>query len=122
MKETIKSILKGMVIGVANIVPGVSGGTMAVSMGIYDKLIHCVTHILKEFKKSIKFLIPIGIGMVLALVGLSFVIEAAFEHFPAQTNLLFIGLIVGGLPAITKKIKGQKIRFGYCNKRTNVLL
>lgn len=113
MKETIKSILKGMVIGVANIVPGVSGGTMAVSMGIYDKLIHCVTHILKEFKKSIKFLIPIGIGMVLALVGLSFVIEAAFEHFPAQTNLLFIGLIVGGLPAITKKIKGQKIRFGY---------
>ena len=113
MKETIKSILKGMVIGVANIIPGVSGGTMAVSMGIYDKLIHCVTHILKEFKKSIKFLIPIGIGMVLALIGLSFVIEAAFEHFPAQTNLLFIGLIVGGLPAVTKKIKGQKIRFGY---------
>lgn len=113
MKETIKSILKGMVIGVANIIPGVSGGTMAVSMGIYDKLIHCVTHIMKEFKKSVKFLIPIGIGMVLALVGLSFVIEAAFEHFPAQTNLLFIGLIVGGLPAITKKINGQKIRFGY---------
>lgn len=113
MKETIKSILKGMVIGVANIIPGVSGGTMAVSMGIYDKLIHCVTHIMKEFKKSVKFLIPIGIGMVLALVGLSFVIEAAFEHFPAQTNLLFIGLIVGGLPAITKKINGQKIRLGY---------
>ena len=113
MKETIKSILKGMVIGVANIIPGVSGGTMAVSMGIYDKLIHCVTHILKEFKKSIKFLIPIGIGMVLALIGLSFVIEAAFEHFPAQTNLLFIGLIVGGLPAITKKVKGNTIRIGY---------
>ena len=63
---------------------------MAVSMGIYDKLIHCVTHIISEFKKSLKFLIPVGIGMVLALVGLSFVIEAAFEHFPAQTiNILF---------------------------------
>lgn len=110
MKELIKSILKGMVIGIANIIPGVSGGTMAVSMGIYDKLIHCVTHIIKEFKQSLKFLIPIGIGMVLALVGLSFVIEAAFEKFPAQTNLLFIGLIVGGLPAITKKIKGHSIR------------
>lgn len=110
MKELIKSILKGAVIGVANIIPGVSGGTMAVSMGIYDKLIHCVTHIFKEFKKSIKFLIPIGIGMVLALVGLSFVIEAAFAHFPAQTNLLFIGLIVGGLPAIAKKVKGNTIR------------
>lgn len=111
MKDVIKNILKGAVIGVANIIPGVSGGTMAVSMGIYDKLIHCVTHILKEFKKSMKFLIPVGIGMVLSLVGLSFVIEAAFEHFPAQTNLLFIGLILGGLPAILKKVKGNTIRF-----------
>lgn len=106
----IKNILKGAVIGLANIIPGVSGGTMAVSMGIYDKLIHCVTHIVKEFKKSIRFLLPIGIGMLVALVGLSFVIEAAFEHFPAQTNLLFIGLIVGGLPAIAKKVKGNTIR------------
>lgn len=113
MKDAIKNILKGAVIGVANIIPGVSGGTMAVSMGIYDKLIHCVTHILKEFKKSLKFLIPVGIGMVLALVGLSFVIEAAFEHFPAQTNLLFIGLILGGLPAILKKVKGNTIRLSH---------
>lgn len=113
MKDAIKNILKGAVIGVANIIPGVSGGTMAVSMGIYDKLIHCVTHILKEFKKSMKFLIPVGIGMVLALVGLSFVIEAAFEHFPAQTNLLFIGLILGGLPAILKKVKGNTIRISH---------
>lgn len=110
MKEWLKSMLKGVVIGVANIIPGVSGGTMAVSMGIYDKLIHCVTHIFKEFKKSIRFLIPIGVGVVLALVGLSFVLEAAFAHFPAQTNLLFIGLIVGGLPAIAKKVKGNTIR------------
>lgn len=106
----IKNILKGAVIGLANIIPGVSGGTMAVSMGIYDKLIHCVTHIIKEFKKSVLFLLPIGVGMLVALVGLSFVIEAAFEHFPAQTNLLFIGLIVGGLPAITKKVKGNTVR------------
>jgi len=109
----IKDILKGAVIGVANIIPGVSGGTMAVSMGIYDKLIHSVTHIFKEFKQSIKFLLPIAIGVVVALIGLSFVIEAAFENFPAQTNLLFIGLIVGGLPAITKKVKGEKIKPAY---------
>lgn len=110
MKETMKSILKGVVIGVANIIPGVSGGTMAVSMGIYDKLIHCITHIFKEFKKSVLFLLPIAVGILLALAGLSFVIEAAFAHFPAQTNLLFIGLIVGGLPAIIKKVKGNPIR------------
>lgn len=99
--------------GTANIIPGVSGGTMAVSMGIYDKLIHSVTHLLKDFKESLKFLIPIAVGMGIALVGLSFIIEPAFEHFPLQTNCLFIGLIVGGLPAVCKKVKGKGIKVSY---------
>ena len=102
-----------MVLGVANIIPGVSGGTMAVSMGIYDTLIHCVTHLFSEFKKSLKFLIPIFLGVGSALVGLSFVIEYLFAKFPLPTNLLFIGLIVGGLPAIGKKVKGSKIQVGH---------
>lgn len=109
----IKLILKGMVMGVANIIPGVSGGTMAVSMGIYDKFIHCLTHLFKEFKESMKFLIPLFIGIGAALVGLSFIIEPAFENFPLQTSCLFIGLIVGGLPAICRKVKGKGIKVSY---------
>ena len=109
----IKNILKGIVMGTANIIPGVSGGTMAVSMGIYDKLIHSVTHLFQDFKESLKFLIPIAVGMGIALVGLSFIIEPAFEHFPLQTNCLFIGLIVGGLPAVCKKVKGKGIKVSY---------
>ncbi len=109
----IKSILKGMVIGIANIIPGVSGGTMMVSMGIYDKLIHCITHLFKEFRKSVLFLLPIGIGMVLAIAGSSFGLTYLFEHFPIQTNLLFIGLILGGLPAIWKNVGGKKIQIGH---------
>lgn len=109
----IKSILKGVVIGISNIIPGVSGGTMAVSMGIYDKLIHCVTHIFKEFKKSVLFLLPLVIGMAIAIIGSAFGLEYLFENYPIQTNLLFIGLILGGLPAITKKIKGNSIRIGH---------
>ena len=104
----IKNILKGTVIGLANIIPGVSGGTMAVSMGIYDKLIHCVTHIFFEFKKSVTFLLPIFIGMGISLVGLSFVIDSTFKHFPMQTNFLFIGLILGGLPTVIKEVRGKK--------------
>ncbi len=111
--KTVKDILKGMVIGIANIIPGVSGGTMMVAMGIYDKLIHCITHIFKEFKKSVLFLLPIAIGMGIAVIGGSLGIEALFENFPVQTNLLFIGLIVGGLPAIWKNVKGKSIRFGH---------
>lgn len=109
----IKNLLKGMVMGMANIIPGVSGGTMAVSMGIYDKLIHCLTHLFKEFKESIRFVLPILIGMGIALVGLSFIITPAFEYFPLQTNGLFIGLIVGGLPAVWKKVKGNKINISH---------
>ena len=109
----IKSILKGMVIGIANIIPGVSGGTMMVSMGIYDKLIHCVTHLFSEFKKSLAFLLPIALGMGIAIVGSSFGLEYLFATFPIQTNLLFIGLILGGLPAIWKNVKGNKIKPGH---------
>lgn len=111
--KALKNILKGMVIGIANIIPGVSGGTMMVAMGIYDKLIHCITHIFKEFKKSILFLIPIAIGMGIAVIGGSLGIEMLFDKFPVQTNLLFIGLIVGGLPAVWKNVKGKSIRFGH---------
>ncbi|MBE5892822.1 MAG: DUF368 domain-containing protein [Lachnospiraceae bacterium] len=109
----IKNILKGMVIGIANIIPGVSGGTMMVAMGIYDKLIHCITHLFSELKKSILFLIPIAIGMGIAVVGSAFGLEYLFANFPLQTNLLFIGLIIGGLPAIWKNVKGNKVKMGH---------
>lgn len=106
----IRDILKGAVIGIANIIPGVSGGTMAVAMGIYDKLISSVTHIFKEFKKSILFLLPVGIGMLLGIVGLSMLIEWMLGRIPIQTNLLFIGLILGGIPAVWSRVKGASIR------------
>lgn len=102
-----------MIIGLANIIPGVSGGTLAVSMGIYDKLIHCVTHLFKEFKQSLIFLFPIFIGMGVAIVGSAFGISYLFVHYPLQTNLLFTGLILGSLPPIWKSIKGNSIRIGY---------
>ena len=109
----IKSILKGIVIGIANIVPGVSGGTMMVSMGIYDKLIHCITHLFSEFKKSVKFLFPIAVGMLIAIVGSSFALKELFARVPIQTNLLFVGLILGGLPAIWKNVKGKSVKIGH---------
>lgn len=109
----IKNILKGAVIGIANIIPGVSGGTMAVAMGIYDTLIHSLTHLFKEFKKSVMTLLPILLGAVIGIIGLSFLIEKMFNWIPMQTNLLFIGLILGGLPAMVVKVKGEKIKPGY---------
>ena len=105
-------ILKGCVMGIANVIPGVSGGTMAVSMGIYDRLITALTHLFKEFKKSFITVLPIGIGMVIGILGLSRLIEWMFGIIPVQTNLFFIGLILGGLPMMIKEVKGKKVNAG----------
>lgn len=110
MKEFILNILRGMVIGLANVIPGVSGGTMMVSMGIYDKLIMVLTHFVKRFKEAVMLVLPIGIGMLLAIALFSKLFsEVFFPNYPLQTNLFFIGLIIGSLPAMYKKVKGRRI-------------
>ncbi len=104
----IKDILKGMLIGVANAIPGVSGGTMMVSMGIYDDIIYCVTHLFSQLKKSLKILSPYIIGMAVGIVGFAYIIGFLLEHYGFQTKMAFIGLILGGLPLLLGKVKGKK--------------
>lgn len=113
MKDFILNILRGMVVGLANVIPGVSGGTMMVSMGIYDRLILVLTHFVKKFKEAVMLVLPLGIGMVLAIALFSKIFsEVLFPNYPLQTNLFFIGLIIGGLPVIYKKVKGKKTGIG----------
>lgn len=107
--KLINQILRGVVIGVANIIPGVSGGTMMVSMGIYDTLIHCITHLFSEFKQSIKTLLPYAIGMVLGIVALASVLEFLFDAYPLPTYTAFIGLILGGLSPLLQKVDRKKL-------------
>ena len=106
----LKDFLKGILIGIANIIPGVSGGTMAVSMGVYDQLIRAITGLFKDFKRSMRILLPILLGAVAGIGALSFVIRYLLENYPLQTSTLFIGLILGGLPMLFSHVKGQKIK------------
>ena len=108
----IKDILKGMLIGVANAIPGVSGGTMMVSMGIYDDIIYCVTHLFSQLKKSLKILSPYIIGMAVGIVGFAYIIGFLLEHYGFQTKMAFIGLILGGLPLLLGKVKFWRRRQG----------
>ena len=111
MKEFIFNILRGIVIGISNVIPGVSGGTMMVSMGIYDRLILVLTHFVKRLKETVALLVPIAIGMLLAIAFFAKLFsEVLFPRFPLQTNLFFIGLILGGLPIIYRKVKGVTVR------------
>lgn len=104
-----KQILQGMVVGIANIIPGVSGGTMMVAMGLYDRLIHAITHLKSEFKESMKLLIPIFAGAGIAIIALSRLFEFLLATWPIPTNFAFCGLIAGSLPFIFEKVKGHKV-------------
>lgn len=108
MKENLILVIKGFIMGIANIIPGVSGGTLALILGIYERFIGAISHFFTNIKENIKFLIPIAIGMVLAIVSLSRVIDYSYNHFPIPTSLFFVGLVLGGIPMLLSKVKGKK--------------
>lgn len=116
MKEKLILVAKGFIIGVANIIPGVSGGTLAITLGIYEELIGAISHFFSNFKKNIIFLVPIGIGALLSILLCSNIIGYSLDHFPIPTILFFIGLILGGIPMLMKKVKGEY------QKPTNIIL
>lgn len=108
MKEkndsTLKTILKGFIIGSSMSVPGVSGGTMAIILGIYDQLIRAVSNFLKDIKGNMMFLIKICIGGGLGILTLSNVIGWLLGKAPVPVSCFFIGAVAGGIPVIAKKI------------------
>ena len=100
--QNILAILYGLVFGIANVIPGVSGGTMLVVFGCYDKVCGALTLDFKEIKKHFKFLVFFGIGAVIGIVGFAFIITWLFTNFPTQTNMFFMGLIIGSVPLIIR--------------------
>lgn len=104
----LKEMVRGLLIGVAGIVPGVSGGTLAVSMGVYDQIIGAVTHLFGKPGESIRILFPYGAGMLAGIGGLAFVIETLFGSFPFATSMAFLGLILGGIPALLRRADFRK--------------
>ncbi len=93
-------ILYGMIIGVANIIPGVSGGTIAVVLKVYDTIIDAISGVTKNFKKSVITLLPFGIGAGVGILLFSKIVEFCLEKFPTATNMAFVGLIIGSIPMI----------------------
>jgi len=101
--NTVKYILYGLIMGVSNVIPGVSGGTMAVILNFYDRLMECITLDFKVIKKNLNFLIPLAVGMVIAILGLSKVMQFLLLNYPTQTYFAFIGIVFGSLPLIYSK-------------------
>lgn len=100
--------LKGIAIGIANAVPGVSGGTIAVVAKIYDRLLEAITPNIKKLIKNIPFLLPVGIGMGIGILAAARLLGFLFEEYNVPTQLFFIGVIIGSMPMIYKECTSEK--------------
>lgn len=111
MKEKLILFIKGVVLGVAFVIPGVSGGTLAVLMGIYEELIEAASNFYKsiaDFKKYFMYLLPIGLGVVFSVAVFAKLIKFGLDKAPIITILIFLGMIIGGIPALVRNVKGTK--------------
>lgn len=99
-----KNFIKGFIIGIGKIIPGVSGAMLAISLGVYDKAIDYIGNFNKYKKESIKYLFPIGIGIVVSIILFSKIINFLLVKYYLFTMLFFIGLIIGGIPSVTKNV------------------
>ncbi len=112
-KHTTKSwfaaLILGVFFGLAVIVPGVSGSTIAIIFGFYAGMLYGLGNILNDFKRCFAFLLPIGIGAIVGFGAGFLLLKELFEAYVFQVVCLFVGLMIGAIPALTKEIKGEKI-------------
>jgi putative membrane protein len=109
----IKIFLKGLVYGLANVLPGVSSGTTLLIMKLFSPMIHAINNVWKEPKKNIPFLAALFSGSIAGAVGFSNFITLFLDKFPLATSLFFCGLIFGSIPLIYRKANKNRIRKRY---------
>ena len=100
-------LLKGLAIGTAAIIPGISGGTIAFMLGIYDQIIDAIVSIRLHTKKSLQVLLPVAVGIVVAIGLLTYPVGLALTYAPFPTVTLFAGFVVGSLPHLRKDLPNQ---------------
>lgn len=109
VKTHFLNMLKGIGIGIANVIPGFSGGTMAVMLKIYDLFVYSFANIFNDFKNVVKKCWSLFVGILIGILFAMVVIVKLLEVIPFITIMFFIGLIFGSMPSIYEKVKNQKI-------------
>jgi putative membrane protein len=102
-------LVKGFLIGIAFVIPGLSGGTMAVYLGLYQPLLEAIGNVFRQFKKSLSLLVPVGIGLVLSIVLFAGLIGWLLSVHSLGTLFFFLGLMLGGMKKITAPIRWRQI-------------
>lgn len=106
-------IVQGIILGVAAVLPGLSTSVAAVLMGMYNELIALIANVRKDFKNSMKKLIPLGIGAVVGILISVELILNVCEKFPIQSYMFFAGLVIGGFPVVLKKANQKPFKPQY---------
>jgi putative membrane protein len=97
--------IKGIIIGIGKVIPGVSGSMLAISMGIYQKLLDSINNFFRDIKNNFLFLFKIGLGVFVAIVFFSKIILKCLNNYYIVTMFFFIGLILGSFKDIDREIK-----------------
>ena len=108
-----KNFLKGIVGGIGNIVPGLSGSALLVILGVYESCIDAISNIFKNFKKSFFYLLPIGLGILVGTFLFSNIIEYFLVKFPMGTSIVFVGLLIGTIPTLLKEATKKGFKWQY---------
>ncbi len=103
-------VIKGAAMGIAFVIPGFSGGSVAAILGIYEELVGAVADLFRHFGKSVRILLPVALGMALGFAALLFPIRYALERFPLPTVALFVGLALGGLGPLGERAGKRTFR------------
>lgn len=108
--DIIVKFVKGFVIGSSMLIPGVSGGTMAIILNIYDQLINAVSRIRKDIKGNGLLLINYAVGGLVGILLLSGPLLDLVERWPMPTMYFFCGCILASIPPLYEKVKADRIR------------
>lgn len=103
MLSWITRIIKGLIIALGFILPGVSGGVLAAILGIYERMINFLAHIKVNFKENVLYFLPVGIGMVLGIALFSLPVEYLLAHYKIIVLWGFAGAIIGTIPSLIKE-------------------
>lgn len=107
MIHCVKKVLTGIAVGIANIIPGVSGGTIAVVFGVYPDLIHLAAFDIQKIKADRKNYICLLCGIAFGILLFAKLFKFLYEQFPIQTNFFFVGLIIGSVFLIFEMLRDK---------------
>ena len=111
--EVIKHFLKGIIAGVGGIAPGLSGSVLLVIMGLYEKTINALGTLFKHFKKNVKFLLPVCLGMACGVLLFSKIVDFLLANFETPTRFAFLGLVLGTIPLFYRQVRKKGFRNRY---------